>query len=97
MDTIPSVYWMVIITVLVGFVCFVLYQLGVLLMESKNTVVEARKAISKLNPLLDDITDIVATAKDTVYEVNKSIIRPVKKISSILSVASGLVEGITKK
>lgn len=97
MDTIPSVYWMVIITVLVGFVCFVLYQLGVLLMESKNTVVEARKAISKLNPLLDDVTDIVATAKDTVYEVNKLIIRPVRKISSILSVASGFMEGITKK
>lgn len=97
MDTIPSVYWMVIITVLVGFVCFVLYQLGVLLMESKNTVVEARKAISKLNPLLDDATDIVATAKDTVYEVNKLIIRPVRKISSVLSVASGFMEGITKK
>lgn len=97
MDTIPSVYWMVIITVLVGFVCFVLYQLGVLLMESKNTVVEARKAISKLNPLLDDVTDIVATAKDTVYEVNKLIIRPVRKISSVLSVASGFMEGITKK
>lgn len=66
-------------------------------MESKNTVVEARKAISKLNPLLDDVTDIVATAKDTVYEVNKLIIRPVRKISSILSVASGFMEGITKK
>lgn len=97
MDTIPGVYWMVIITVLVGFVCFVLYQLGALLMESKNTVVEARKAISKLNPLLDDVTDIVATAKDTVYEVNKLIIRPVRKISSVLSVASGFMEGITKK
>jgi hypothetical protein len=88
---------MVIISVLIGFICFVLYQFGALLMESKNTVVEARKAISKLNPLLDDVTDIVATSKDTAYEVNKLIIRPVRKISSILSVASGFMEGVTKK
>lgn len=97
MDTIPSVYWMIIIAVLVGFVCFVLYQLGDLIKESKNTVIEARKAISKLTPLLDDVTDIVSTAKDTVHEVNGLIIRPVRKISSILSVASGFVEGVTRK
>lgn len=97
METIPAEYWMVIIAILTGFICFVLYQLAILIKESRNTVVEARKVISTVNPLLDDVTDIVGTVKDTVYEVNDLVLRPVKKISSILSVASGFIEGVTKK
>jgi uncharacterized membrane protein len=97
MDTIPSEYWMIVIAVLIGFVCFVLYQLGMLIKESRNTVVEARKAITTLNPILDDVTEIVSTVKDTVYEVNDLVMRPVKKISSILSIASGFIDGVAKK
>ena len=97
METIPAVYWMAIIAVLTGFICFVLYQLAMLIKESKNTVIEARKVIATVNPLLDDVTDIVSTVKGTVSEVNSLVLRPLKKISSILSVASGFIEGITKK
>lgn len=47
MDTIPAEYWMIIVAILVAFVCFVLYQLGALIKESKDTVAEVKKTLAR--------------------------------------------------
>ncbi len=104
METIPAMYWMVIIGVLVGFICFVLYQVAMLLKESKHAVMDSRKILQEAvktvdmaNVLLVDATEIVSTAKSTVNEVNNAIIGPIRRISSLLSVVSGFAEGLTSK
>lgn len=97
MDTIPAEYWMIIVAILVGFVCFVLYQLGALIKESKDTVAEVKKTLARIDPILNNVTDIVDTVNGTVHEVNEFVIRPIRSVSSILSVASGIMEGIKGK
>lgn len=97
MNNIPPEFWMVIVSVLTGFVCFVLYQFGSVIKESKNTIVEAKKAVMNVNNVISDVSDVVNSAKGTVQEINESIVRPIKQISSIISVASGIIEGFTKK
>ncbi len=104
MDTIPSIYWMIIIGLLTAFVCFVLYQLAMLIKESKNAVgetkkilVDAQETLKVVNSIVNDVNEVVNTVKGTVYQVNDAILVPVRKISSIVGVASGLIEGITSK
>jgi len=104
METIPAIYWMIIIGVLVGFVCFVLYQFAMLLKESKHAVTDSRKilheavkTVDMANSLLADVAEIVNKAKGTVNEVNSAIIAPIRKISSLLSAISGFAEGVTSK
>ena len=104
METIPPIYWMIVIGLVIGFFCFLLYELAMLIRESKRAVgdsrkviVEAQKTIDTVNMLLVDVTDIVSTVKGTVSEVNAAIIAPVRKISSLLSVVSGFTEGLTSK
>jgi len=104
METIPVVYWMIIITVLVGFISFVLYEFAMLIRESKKAISDSRDIIKEAentveiaNGLLTDTTEIVSTIKGTVYEVNSSIVGPIKKISSVLSAVSGFSEGLTSR
>ncbi len=104
MDTIPSIFWMIIIALLTGFICFVLYQLAMLLKESKNAVsetkkivVDAQETLKTLNGIINDVEEMVGTIKGTVYQVNDAIIVPIRKITSIVGVASGFIEGITSK
>lgn len=104
MGDIPSVYWMILIGIFTGFVCFVLYQIAMLLKESKNAVSDSRKIIQEAektvdmtNNILVEVQEMISKVKGTVYMVNDSIIGPVKRISSIVSAASGFVEGFASK
>jgi hypothetical protein len=49
------------------------------------------------NKIVTEATEIVGVVKGTVYELNSAIIRPVRKISSLVSVASAFTEGLTSK
>ncbi|MGI6423247.1 MAG: hypothetical protein ACOX0X_01325 [Candidatus Dojkabacteria bacterium] len=104
MQTIPPMYWMIIIGVLVGFFSFILFEIALLIKESRKAVADSRDVIQKAsktvdmaNTILEDATEIVSTVKGTVYELNSAIVSPVRKISSILAAASGFVEGIVSK
>lgn len=104
METIPAVYWMIIIGLVTAFICFLLYQLAMLTRESKlavsdsrKVILEAEKTVDMANSILSDVTDIVSTVKGTVYEVNTAILSPIRKISSMVSVVSGFTEGLTSK
>lgn len=104
MDGIPSVYWMILIGVFTAFVCFVLYQLAMLLKESRGTVSEVKKIIidaqdtlKVLNGIVSEVSEMVNTVKGTVYQVNDAVLVPLRKITSIMGVASGFIEGVTSK
>jgi len=104
MDTIPSIYWMIIIGIFTAFICFVLYQLAMLLKESRNTVKETKKIIIDAqetlkiaNEIVSDVDEMISTVKGTVYQVNDAILVPIRKISLIVGIASGFIEGISSK
>ena len=102
-ETIPSIYWMIIIVVPTGFFTFILYQLGMVIKDSRGVVQnstkileEANQTITKANAILDDIQMIVSTTKGTVEEVNQAVIGPVRNISSLLSTISSFFMGLKK-
>lgn len=104
MEGIPAVYWMIIFGALVAFVCFVLYEFAILLRESKYAVSDSRKIIQEAEKTVDlankalvDAQEIISTVKGTIFMVNDTIVGPIKRISSVVSAASGFVEGFASK
>lgn len=104
MDGIPSLFWMIIIGLFTGFICFVLYHLAMLLKESRNAVnetkkivIDARETLKTVNSIVNDINEVVGTVKGTVYQVNNAVLIPLKKITSIVGIASGFIDGVTSK
>jgi len=95
-DTIPSIYWMIIIGVPVIFFTFILYQLGMLIKDTREVIVEAKETLKKTNEIIEDTQEIVNTAKDTVEEVNETIITPVREIGGVLSSISAFIQGFKK-
>ena len=90
-------YWMILIGVVAGFFCFVLYQMGMLIRDSRNIVKNTEETLKVLNGIVKDVDEIVSELKGTVYEVNRAVLVPVRKISSVFGVVSGLAEGIGSK
>ncbi len=80
METIPSIYWMIVIAAIAILICFVLYQLGMLLKDSRRT--------------LQNVEGITSTVKGTVEEVNETIIKPIRGIGTGISAVSGFVSGL---
>lgn len=97
METIPSVYWMIIIGIVVAFICLVLYQFAMLLKESKDTVKETRDILAEAQKAIESANEILTTVKGTVTEVNNAIIGPIRKISSVLGVVGSFVEGMKSR
>jgi len=93
MQEIPSVFWMVIISVMTLFFCFVLYQLAMLLKESKNTIVGLQKTVDDINGITSELSGIVDSIKTPVNQ----IVGVVQKVSSVISVASGIVDGFKSR
>jgi uncharacterized protein YoxC len=96
LETIPAIYWMIIIAVPVGFLTFILFEIGMFVKESRGIVIEAKETINKTNKLLDDAQEIITTAKSTVDEVRTSIITPIRSIGSVLASITGFISGLKK-
>jgi hypothetical protein len=92
-DTIPSIYWMIIIGVLVAFLTFILYQLGMLIKDTREVLVETKETLKKTNEIIEDAQKIVSITKATVEEVNETIITPVRAIDGVLSNISAFIQG----
>ncbi|MCA9376897.1 hypothetical protein H6763_02910 [Candidatus Nomurabacteria bacterium] len=99
-NQIPAVFWMVVISGLSILLGMILYYLAMILREATNTMSEVTKTVQKSNVLLDDAAEVVSVAKtsakkleETVDEVNKAIIVPVRSIGSVLHTVSGFIEG----
>lgn len=102
-DTIPAIYWMVIIGIPVGFFTFILYQLGMIIKDSREVVRTSSKllketevTVSKANLILDDVQEMISTTKSTVNEINKTVIIPVRGIAQAVTAASAFVSGLRK-
>ena len=93
MQEIPSVFLMVIISVVTIFFCFVLYHLAMLLKESKNTVKELQKSVNDINSITSELTGIINSIKTPVGQ----IVGVVQRVSSVFSVASGIIDGFKSK
>ena len=88
---------MILTGILTGFICFVLYQLAMLLSDSRSVVRDTDETVKELNKVVKDVNEIVGTVKGTVYQVNDAILIPLKRISTVLSVVSGISEGIASR
>lgn len=104
LETIPSVYWMIIIAIPVLFFTFVLYQMGMLLKDSREVVrtstdilKETEKTISRANSILDQAEGIITVAKNTVEEVSQTIIQPVRGIAGAINVVSSFISGLKRE
>jgi uncharacterized protein YoxC len=96
METIPPIFWMAMVTLFVGFVCFVLYQVGMVVRESRDT-------ITKSNKIIDDVGEITGKTKDMVNNVEgtvTSVLAPFKVLGTLgdyltkLLASFGLVTGV---
>ena len=110
METIPAIYWMVLIAVVTIFICLILYYVAMLFKETSETVGETKKIIKESRGMIKNIekiteesTEIVGAAKrttlmleDTVAELKEHVIQPIKKIGGIFSTASSFLEGLKK-
>ncbi len=93
MQEIPSVFWMVIISVVTIFICFVLYHLAMLLKESKTTVMQLQKTVNEINGITSNLSGIV----NSIITPMSQIVGVVQRVSSAFSVASGIVDGFKSK
>lgn len=78
---------MVVITVLTGLLSFILYEIGMFIKESRST-------LKNVENITSDAQSVVSTVKGTVEEVNDAIIKPIRGISSGLSVVNGFLSGL---
>jgi len=88
---------MILIGILTGFVCFVLYQLGMLFKDSREVVRRAEKTVKLANDLVEEVSEIVGTVKGTIYQINSAVLVPLRKITTVMGIVSGIAEGIGSK
>ncbi|MBP5204225.1 hypothetical protein J6Z48_01115 [bacterium] len=91
METIPAVFWMIVVLGVAIMLCLVLYHLAMLIKEAKNTVIQTNKVIeetkvtvNRTNEILTDTKDIVADAKDMVSDA-RDIVTTAKVTSNAVS------------
>ena len=83
----------IMVALLAAVHCFVLYHLAMLLKESKNTVKELQKSVNDINSITSELTEIVNSIKTPVDQ----IVGVVQRVSSVFSVASGIIDGFKSK
>jgi len=110
METIPPVFWMILISFVTVFFCLILYYIAMLFKETSQTVAEvkgivkeSKGMIKNIEKILDESSEIVGAAKrttlmieGTIGEVKDHIIEPVKKIGGVFSMISGFFDGFKK-
>jgi DNA anti-recombination protein RmuC len=104
METIPAVYWMVIIGVVTLMLCLVLYYIAMLIKESRDAVKDSREIIKNADSIMkqtalimDDVQDTVTTLKGTIISINDTVLVPIKKIGSTITIVGDFLEGLKRK
>jgi len=87
METIPPIYWMVVVGILTTLLAFILYEIGMFVKESRLT-------LKNVEGITSDTKSVVSTVKTTVEEVNDTIIQPIKGIGTTISAVNGFVSGL---
>ena len=87
MQEISPIFWMSIIGVVTLLLLFVLYELGMLLMES-------RESIKKANGMFDDFADVVSRARNLVEvgeDVLGKVMSPFKYLGALVTFVEELL------
>lgn len=87
METIPPIYWMIVVGILTALLAFILYEIGMFVKESRLT-------LKNVEGITSDTKSVVSTVKTTVEEVNDTIIQPIKGIGATISAVNGFVAGL---
>jgi len=87
METIPPIYWMIVVGILTALLAFILYEIGMFVKESRLT-------LKNVEGITLDTKSVVSTVKTTVEEVNDTIIQPIKGIGTTISAVNGFVAGL---
>jgi len=87
METIPPIYWMIVVGILTALLAFILYEIGMFVKESRLT-------LKNVEGITSDTKPVVSTVKTTVEEVNDTIIQPIKGIGTTISAVNGFVAGL---
>lgn len=110
METIPPVFWMILISVLAVFFCLILYYIAMLFKETSETVKEVKYVVKEskgmvknVEKILEESSEIVSAVKratimveGTISELKEHIIEPVKKIGGVFSMVGSFFEGFKK-
>lgn len=110
METIPPLFWMILLTFLAIFFCLILYYIAMLFKETSQTVAEvkiivkeSRGMIKNVEKILEESSEIVSATKrttlmieNTASEVKEHIIQPIKTIGEIFSMVAGFFDGFKK-
>ncbi len=98
MDTIPSIYWMIIIGAITFMICFVLYYVAMLLKESKEAVTDSRallkdaqKTIKQVDLIINDVQSSISSVRSSIDEINQTLLIPIRKIGYGISVVSSFL------
>jgi predicted PurR-regulated permease PerM len=104
METIPSVYWMIIIAFVVFMICLVLYYLAMLIRETRDVVGDTRPILKSTQQILDQSTLIVEDAQKSVSmlrgiieELNDAVLVPIRKLGNIVTIASDFLTSVKRK
>ena len=96
METIPPMFWMVVVGLITVMICFVLFYLAMVLKETKRAIEGSKDLIKKTTLIVDDTQEMIATVKGTVREVNEGIIVPIRNIAHGVDIASSFIRGLKK-
>lgn len=110
METIPPMYWMILIAVVTIFICLILYYVAMLFKETSETVAETKKIIrdskgmiKNIEKILEESTEIVGSAKrttlmveNTTTELKEHLIQPIKKVGGALTMVTSFLDGFKK-
>jgi len=88
METIPPIYWMIVVGILASLLSFILFELGMFIKDSRRT-------LKNVEDITSDAHSVMSTVKGTVEEVNDSIVKPIRGIGSGISAVSGFISGLT--
>ena len=104
METIPPIFWMIIVSVLTIMVCLILYYIAMLIKETRTTGVDARETMKQANKILtqaelivNDIQSSVSTVRTTVEEINQSILAPIRRLAGGVLAVSSFIGGLKSK
>jgi len=104
METIPATYWMVIIGVVTFMVCLVLYYIAMLIKESRDVVRDSRSIIKNADAIMkqttlivDDVQDTVSVLKGTIMSINETVLIPIRKIGTTVTIVGDFLDGLKRK
>lgn len=98
MNSIPPIFWMIIVSVLTVMLSFIFYHVAMLIRETKLTVKDARetmrevnKVLQKVDLIINNVQESVAMVRGTVEEINQGILAPVRKIAGFTALITGIL------